>query len=87
VSSPLLRDISKPRANARNEESRLADLAVAETRVVERIHEAGARVAVIVRDACRDTPLRACLKGQRVVKGRMIRRIIFILVDDSAFGR
>jgi Caspase domain len=53
----LPRDIPQPRANARDEESRLADLAVAETRVVERIRAAGARVAVIVLDACRDNPL------------------------------
>ena len=35
----------------------MADLAVAETRVVDRIHDAGARIAVVVLDACRDNPL------------------------------
>src|SRR5271165_1068603 len=50
-------DIPKPRADARDEESRLADLAVAETGVLERIRKAGARVAVVVLDACRDNPL------------------------------
>ena len=53
----LPRDIPQPHANGRDEESRLADLAVAETRIVERIRSSGARVAVVVLDACRDNPL------------------------------
>ena len=63
----LPRDIPTPRANARDEESRLADLAVAETRVVERMRAAGARVAVVVLDACRDNPLAA--PGSRSIGG------------------
>jgi caspase domain-containing protein len=53
----LPRDVPAPRANGRDEEDRLADHAVAETRIVERIRSAEARVAVIVLDACRDNPL------------------------------
>jgi len=50
-------DISLPRSTDRGEEERLADLAVAEIRVIDRIKGAGARVAVVVLDACRDNPL------------------------------
>ena len=50
-------DIPAPNTSSRGEEERSADLAVAETRVVERITKAGARVAVVVLDACRDNPL------------------------------
>jgi hypothetical protein len=50
-------DIPAPQASGRGEEDRLADLAVAETRVVDRIRKAGARVAVVALDACRDNPL------------------------------
>jgi formylglycine-generating enzyme required for sulfatase activity len=50
-------DISAPRSTGRDEEERLADLAVAEIRVIDRIKGAGARVAVVVLDACRDNPL------------------------------
>lgn len=50
-------DIVPPRSSGRDEEERLADLAVAETRVIDRIKRSGARVAVMVLDACRDNPL------------------------------
>ena len=50
-------DIPAPTLQGVAEEERLADLAVAETRVVDRIHDAGARIAVVVLDACRDNPL------------------------------
>ena len=50
-------DIPAPEASGRDEEERLADLAVAETRVLDRIRKAGARIAVVVLDACRDNPL------------------------------
>ena len=53
----LPRDIPQPRSNGRDEERRLSELSVAETSVVERLREAGARVAVLVLDACRDNPL------------------------------
>jgi uncharacterized caspase-like protein/uncharacterized protein YecT (DUF1311 family) len=50
-------DIPAPRASGRAEEGRLADLAVAETQVMERITQSGARVTIIVLDACRNNPL------------------------------
>lgn len=52
-------DIPVPRATGRSEEGRLADQAVAETQVIERITGSGARVAIVVLDACRDNPLQA----------------------------
>ena len=53
----LPRDVPSPRSNGRDEENRLADHAIAETRIVERIRPADTGVAVIVLDACRDNPL------------------------------
>lgn len=50
-------DVPAPRATGRAEEGRLAEQAVAETTVIERITSAGARVAILVLDACRDNPL------------------------------
>jgi uncharacterized caspase-like protein len=50
-------DIPAPKTSGRDEEERLADLAVAETRVIDRIRNSGARIAVVVLDACRDNPL------------------------------
>ncbi len=50
-------DIAKPQTSTRDEEERFADLSVPETRIVERITRAGARIAVIALDACRDNPL------------------------------
>ncbi len=50
-------DIAPPRGAGRDEEARLIDNALAESRVIERIRGAGARVAVVVLDACRDNPL------------------------------
>jgi Caspase domain len=44
---------------ARAEEGRLAEQAIAETTLIEQITAAGARVAVVVLDACRDNPLQA----------------------------
>jgi hypothetical protein len=52
-------DIPAPRASGRAEEGRLAEQAIAETMVIERITAAGARVAIVVLDACRDNPLQA----------------------------
>jgi uncharacterized caspase-like protein len=52
-------DIPAPRATGRSEEGRLADQAIAETQVIERITGSGARVAIVVLDACRDNPLQA----------------------------
>src|SRR5262249_59472376 len=51
-------DIPTPRATSRVEEGRLADQAIAETQVIERITGQGARVVIMVLDACRDNPLR-----------------------------
>jgi hypothetical protein len=51
-------DISAPRSTNRDEEARLTDLALPESRVIERLRGAGARVAIVVLDACRDSPLR-----------------------------
>ncbi|CAL8981442.1 Serine/threonine-protein kinase pkn1 [Rhodoplanes serenus] len=50
-------DIPEPRAAGRGEEARLAEHALAEAALVERLAAAGARVAVLVLDACRDNPL------------------------------
>jgi len=50
-------DVPAPRATGRAEEGRLAEQAVAETMVIERISSSGARVAILVLDACRDNPL------------------------------
>ena len=50
-------DIPTPRATGRAEEGRLADQAIAETQVIERISSSGARVTVVVLDACRNNPL------------------------------
>ncbi|HEY6600846.1 MAG TPA: caspase family protein [Xanthobacteraceae bacterium] len=52
-------DIPAPRAGGRAEEGRLAEQAIAETTLIEQITAAGARVAVVVLDACRDNPLQA----------------------------
>jgi tetratricopeptide (TPR) repeat protein len=54
-------DIPRPRptAEGRGEEARLADQAIAEAQVIERITDSGARVAIAVLDACRDNPLRS----------------------------
>ncbi|CAN7353989.1 tetratricopeptide repeat protein [Bradyrhizobium sp. LjRoot220] len=51
-------DIPNPHATGRAEEARLADQAIAETQVIERIIGSGARVTIVVLDACRDNPLR-----------------------------
>lgn len=51
-------DIPAPRATGRGEEGRLARQAIAEASVIEQIEDAGARVAIVVLDACRDNPLR-----------------------------
>ncbi len=51
-------DIPTPHATGRAEEARLADQAIGETQVIERITGSGARVAIVVLDACRDNPLR-----------------------------
>ena len=52
-------DVPAPRASGRAEEGRLAEQAIAETTVIERITAAGTRVAIVVLDACRDNPLQA----------------------------
>ena len=50
-------DVPAPRASGRSEEGRLAEQALAETVVIDRLTGSGARVAVVVLDACRDNPL------------------------------
>jgi hypothetical protein len=55
-------DVPAPRATGRAEEGRLAEQAVAETTVIERITSSGARVAILVLDACRDNPLQGADK-------------------------
>jgi len=50
-------DIPAPRSSGRDEQARLSDLAIAETRVFDRIRQSEARVGVVVLDACRDNPL------------------------------
>ena len=52
-------DIPTPRASGRAEEGRLAEQAVSETAVIDRITASGARVAIVVLDSCRDNPLQA----------------------------
>lgn len=51
-------DVRQPRSSGRDEEDRMADQSIAETRVLERIRKSGARLAVVVLDACRDNPLK-----------------------------
>ena len=50
-------DIPPPRASGRAEEDRLAELSVPESSISDRIKRSGARIAVVVLDACRDNPL------------------------------
>jgi formylglycine-generating enzyme required for sulfatase activity len=50
-------DIPSPRGSGPAEESRMAEHAIAETSVIERMTRAGARVAIVVLDACRNNPL------------------------------
>jgi hypothetical protein len=50
-------DIPAARATGRAEEGRLADQAVAEAQVIDRIAATGARVVIVVLDACRNNPL------------------------------
>jgi uncharacterized caspase-like protein len=52
--------VRKPESEAaiREEEERLAEFAVPETFVIQRIKSKGARVGIVVLDACRDNPLR-----------------------------
>jgi uncharacterized caspase-like protein len=52
-------DIPAPRASGRAEEGRLADQAIAETQIIERVTASGAAVTVLVLDACRDNPLQS----------------------------
>ncbi len=52
-------NIPAPRASGRAEEGRLAEQAVAEITVLQQITSTGARVAVVVLDACRNNPLQA----------------------------
>ncbi|MFL9825556.1 SUMF1/EgtB/PvdO family nonheme iron enzyme [Rhodoplanes sp. SY1] len=60
-------DIPAPRAAGRGEEGRLAEHAIAEASVVERLVQAGARVSIVVLDACRDNPLQG--SDRRAVGG------------------
>ncbi|MFD2181414.1 SUMF1/EgtB/PvdO family nonheme iron enzyme [Rhodoplanes azumiensis] len=60
-------DIPVPRAAGRGEEGRLAEHAIAEASVVERLVQAGARVSIVVLDACRDNPLQG--SDRRAVGG------------------
>lgn len=50
-------DIPEPRGSGRAEEGRLAEQAISEATVIEHITGAGARVALVVLDACRENPL------------------------------
>ncbi len=50
-------DVPAPRATGRSEEGRLAEQALAETIVIDRLTASGARVSIVVLDACRDNPL------------------------------
>lgn len=55
-------DIPAVRTNARAEEARLAEQAIAETLLIDRVTMSGARVAILVLDACRNNPLRGANK-------------------------
>ena len=67
-------DIPAPRASGRGEEGRMADNAIAESRIVDRITGQGAKVVVLALDACRDNPFATAggrsLGGERGL-GRM----------------
>ncbi|WP_051091232.1 caspase family protein [Methylopila sp. M107] len=52
-------DVPMPRASARSEEGRLADQAVGEALITERLKASGATVVVLVLDACRNNPLQS----------------------------
>ncbi|MDR4306627.1 caspase family protein [Chelatococcus sambhunathii] len=52
-------DVPMPRATARAEEGRLADQAIGEALVTERLKGSGATVVVLVLDACRNNPLQS----------------------------
>ena len=82
-------DIPVPRNTGRAEEGRLADFAIAETQVVERIAASGARVAVLVLDACRDNPLqsadRRSLGASRGLQAQPTRGVFSIY--SASFGQ
>ncbi len=52
-------DVPMPRATARSEEGRLADQAIGEALITERLKSSGATVVVLVLDACRNNPLQS----------------------------
>lgn len=60
-------DIPAPRTAGRGEEGRLAEHAVSEASVLERLVLSGARVSIVVLDACRDNPLQG--SDRRAVGG------------------
>ncbi len=64
-------DIAAPQATGRDDEERLADLAVPETRITDRLK--GAKVAVVVLDSCRDNPFAASV-GRSIGTGRGLAR-------------
>ena len=51
-------DIHQPQSTGRDEQDRVVDHSIAETRVLERIRKSGVKLAVVVLDACRDNPLK-----------------------------
>lgn len=83
-------DIPTPHASGRAEEGRIADQAIAETQVIERITASGARVAIVVLDACRDNPLqgadRRSLGGTRGLGHGQPARGVFSIYS-AGFGQ
>lgn len=83
-------DIPLPRSSGQSEENRLADLAIAETDLVSRISKSGARVSVVVLDACRDNPLqtgdRRSVGGTRGLQVLSQPRGVFAIYSAS-FGQ
>jgi phosphate transport system substrate-binding protein len=64
-------DIPAPRSTGRGEEQRLADRAVGETTITDRLM--GAKVAIMVMDSCRNNPL-AASSGRSIGTGRGLVR-------------
>jgi hypothetical protein len=83
-------DVPAPRATGRAEEGRIAEQAIAETTIIERLTTAGAKVAIVVLDACRDNPLqgadRRSIGGTRGLGQSQPARGVFSIYS-AGFGQ
>jgi hypothetical protein len=83
-------DVPAPRASGRAEEGRLAEQAIAETLVIDRLTLAGAQVTIVVLDACRDNPLqtpdrRSVGEARGLTQNRPVRGVFSIY--SAGFGQ